>query len=165
MNAIATAALPATSTPAPLWTPEHVARRLVEAFRTLDRMPKVAGPRRPGNHWPPHVVELADTLAMAELPEAERRERDARRNAAGLRPLPGDIARMDEALEWLRNLRGTDVDLAAAVTLWGLRAARRRSVRSLCAERGWLPQTFYRNRAAALTAIAATLNACGLSVA
>jgi hypothetical protein len=56
----------------PRWEPEHVGRRLVKAFVTLDRLPRLRGPREPGGHWPQHAVEWADRLAQAELSDAER---------------------------------------------------------------------------------------------
>ena len=147
-----------------IWTADHVARRLVEAFRTLDAMPRVGGPRQAGNHWPRHRVEWADQIAQAELPEAERRERSERRTAQLLRPGGAEIARMDAALEWLRELRAHDTGLALVTSLWALRAARRRSVRSLCRERGWAPDTFYKLRGRALRHLAATLNGRGVAV-
>ena len=148
----------------PSWTPDHVAFRLVEAFRTLDRMPRVTGPRRPGNHWPRHRVEWADQLAQAELPAAERREREDLRNMLSLRPDGAAIARMDQALEWLRDLRTVDPGLALVTSLWALRVARRRSVRALCREKGWLPATFYKLRARALAHLAENLAARGVAV-
>ncbi len=158
---------PWASVDAPLppdWTADHVALRLVEAFRTLDRLPRVAGPRRAGNHWPQHRMEWADHLAQAELPAAERRERDILRNALASRPDGAAIARMDMALEWLRHLRAIDPGLALVTSLWALRAARRRSLRSLCREKGWAPGTFYKLRTRALETLAATLRAKGTAV-
>jgi len=143
----------------PAWTPDHVARRLVEAFRTLDRLPRPKGPREPGGHWPRHAVEWADHLAQAELPESERRDRAAWRNRVITRPSGADITRMETALDWLRDLRGEDAGMALVVGLWAMRAARRRSVRGLCRERDWTPHTFYRVRAKALDLIAARLQA------
>lgn len=161
-----TLALPGGGTPeVPLsWTPDHVARRLVEAFTTLDRMPQPRGPRPPGQHWPHHKVEWADQLAQAELPESERRERMAIRNQALLRPTGAELARMDLALDWLRDLRAADSGLALVTSLWAMRAARRRSVRKLCREKGWAPATFYKLRAKALDWIAAELNGRGAAV-
>jgi hypothetical protein len=147
------AALPAR------WTPEHVARRLVDAFKTLDRLPRVRGPRQPGGHWPRHRLEWADQLAQAELPESERRERADWRNRVGLTPSSADITAMDASLEWLRDLRTVDTGMALVVSFWALRAARGRSVRALCREKGWAPHTFYRLRAKALEHLADSLNA------
>jgi hypothetical protein len=141
------------------WTSDHVARRLVEAFRTLDRLPGPRGPREPGDHWPRHKVEWADHLAQAELPESERRERADWRNRVTARPSGAEITRMEAALDWLRDLRAADAGMALVTGLWAMRAARRRSVRGLCRERKWAPHTFYRVRAKALEHIAARLNA------
>ncbi len=145
------------------WTPEHVGARLVEAMRTLDRLPRVKGPRGAGNHWPSHRVEWADRLAQAELPRAERLEREARRNAA-IRPSGAEIDRMDRALDWLRELRDLDPGMALVTSLWALRTARRRSVRALCREKGWAPATLYKLRARALDHLAAALDARGAPV-
>jgi hypothetical protein len=68
------------------WEPEYVGRKLVAAFATLDRLPRVRGPRMPGHHWPQHSVEWADQLAQAELDETEKEARSIRRNCAMLRP-------------------------------------------------------------------------------
>lgn len=142
-----------------IWTPDHVALRLIEAFRTLDRLPRVRGPKEPGGHWPRHRVEWADRLAEAELPEDERQARAAWRNRVGLKPTSRDLDRMDTALDWLRDLRSVDPGMALLTTLWALRAARRRSVRALCREKGWAPHTVYRLRAKPLDLLAARLNA------
>ena len=146
------------------WTAELVGVRLVEAFRTLDRLPRVERPREPGNHWPRHRVEWADRLAQAELPEAERKAREELRNALCLRPSGSEIDCMDRALEWLRDLRAVDPGLALVTSLWALRTARRRSLRALCREKGWAPATFYKLRARALDRLAATLNSDGVPV-
>ncbi|WP_158810102.1 hypothetical protein [Beijerinckia sp. L45] len=146
------------------WTSDHVARRLVDAFKTLDRMPRVRGPRQPGDHWPRHRVEWADQLAQAELPESEKRERAAWRNHAGLKPSSVEITAMDTSLEWLRELRSVDTGMALVTSFWALRAARRRSVRALCREKGWAPHTFYRLRAKALEHLANDLNARHIAV-
>jgi hypothetical protein len=154
----AAAAVPA------LWTPDHVARRLVDAFRTLDRMPRPKGPRAAGNHWPAHRLEWADRVSQAELPEAERRARDARRNALACRPDGTEIARMDVALDWLRALRAHNGELAMVISFWALQAARRRSVRAICREFGWKPSTFYYQRNLALVFLAEALNKKGTAV-
>lgn len=138
--------------------------RLVDAFRTLDKLPRAKGPRPAGNHWPAHRIEFADRVAEAELPETERRERERRRNDLAFRPSGTEIARMDRALEWLRALRELDPDQALLVTLWAFRTARGRTIRVLCRERGWTPPTFYKRRERALTAIASRLEAAGTPV-
>ncbi len=146
------------------WAPEHVGERLVKAFRTLDRLPRVRGPREPGGHWVRHAIEWADQLAQAELPEDERQERAERRNEALLRPTGAEIKQMDQVLEWLRELRAADPGMALITTLWAYRAAKHRSIKALCKERHWAPHTFYRKRAKALEHVAALLNARGVPV-
>ena len=140
------------------WEPEHVGRRLVKAFTTLDRLPRDRGPREPGGHWPKHAVEWVDRLAQAELDEAGRRTREAARNFTVIRPSSTELAEMEKAFDWLRELRAVDSGMALVTSLWALRTARRKSVRRLCTERQWAPHTFYRKRAKALAYLADLLN-------
>lgn len=146
------------------WEPEHVGKRLVKAFVTLDRLPRSRGPREPGGHWPRHAIEWADQLAQAELDDSERRARDQASNQTALRPTSRDIAEMDAAFDWLRVLRAEDTGMALVTSLWALRSARGRSVKALCAEKKWAPHTFYRKRAKALNHLALWLNASRIPV-
>ncbi len=101
------------------WEPEYVGRKLVAAFVTLDRLPRVRGPRDPGRHWPEHAVEWADQLAHAELDDAERRAREFQQNRTILRPTSADIAGMDAAFDWLRELRRVDPGMALVTSSLG----------------------------------------------
>jgi hypothetical protein len=143
----------------PRWDAEHVGHRLVRAFETLDRLPRVRGPREPGGHWPKHAVEWADQLARADLDESERRTRDIAQNRSILRPSATEIAEMETAFDWLRELRAVDSGMALVASLWALSSARHRSLRKLCAQKQWAPYTFYRKRAKALAYLADWLNA------
>jgi hypothetical protein len=146
------------------WEPDYVGEKLVSAMRTLDKLPRVRGPREPGGHWVRHAIEWADQLAQADLQAEEKRERAERRNAALFRPTGTEIKQMDIVLEWLRELRDVDPGMALVTSLWALRTARRRSIKALCKERQWAPHTFYRQRTKALDHLAMALNARGLSV-
>lgn len=146
------------------WEPEHVGRRLVKAFTTLDRLPAVRGPRAPGGHWPLHAVEWADQLARAELDADEKRSRDLAQNRSILRPTSAEIAEMETAFDWLRELRSIDSGMALVASLWALCSARHRSLRKLCAQKHWAPHTFYRKRAKALAHLAEWLNARNVRV-
>jgi len=146
------------------WEPEHVGKRLVKAFVTLDRLPRARGPREPGGHWPRHAQEWADQLAQAELDESERRTRDQARNRTMIRPTGAEIAQMEAAFDWLRELRAQDGGMALVTSLWAVRAARGRSIKALCIEKSWAPHTFYRKRAKALEHLAAWLNATHVAV-
>ncbi len=143
----------------PQWNPEHVGKRLIKAFATLDRLPRARGPREPGGHWPRHVVEWEDQLAQAELDDGERRLRDQASNRTSLSPTGAEIAQMDAAFDWLRELRTEDSGMALVTSLWAVRSARGRSVKALCREKKWAPHTFYRKRAKALNHLADWLNA------
>ena len=148
----------------PLWGAELVGKRLVQAFVTLDRLPRLRGPREPGGHWPRTVTEWADQLAQAELEESERRARQWASNRTVIRPTAIEIQRMEAAFEWLRELRSHDSGMALVTILWALRAARGRSIKALCAEKQWAPHTFFRKRAKALAIVAQALNARGVPV-
>ncbi len=147
-----------------LWDPEHVGKSLVKAFSTLDRLPRLRGPREPGGHWPRHAVEWADQLAQAELDESERRARQQASNRTIIRPTSAEISQMEAALDWLRELRVEDTGMALVTSLWAMRAARGRSIKALCAEKKWAPHTFYRKRAKALSYLADWLNTRGVAV-
>ncbi len=140
------------------WEPEHVGKMLVKAFVTLDRLPRASGPREPGGHWPRHAVEWVDQLAQAELEESERRKREQAANRTIIRPSGVEIAQMDAAFDWMRELRAVDSGMALVTSLWALRSARGRSLKALCAEKHWAPHTFYRKRLKALTYLASWLN-------
>jgi hypothetical protein len=99
-----------------------------------------------------------DRLAQAELNEAERRTCEAARNFTVIRPSSTELAEMEKAFDWLRELRAVDSGMALVTSLWALRTARRKSVRRLCTERQWAPHTFYRKRAKALAYLADLLN-------
>ena len=92
----------------PLWDTDLVGKRLVQAFVTLDRLPRLRGPRAPGGHWPRTVIEWADQLAQAELEESERRTRQQAANRTVIRPSAAEITHMEAAFEWLSELRVED---------------------------------------------------------
>ena len=96
----------------PLWEAGHVGKRLVQAFATLDWLPRLRGPRELGGHWPRTLTEWADRLAQAELEESERRIRERAYNRTVIRPTAVEIQRMDAASEWLRELRDMDSGMA-----------------------------------------------------
>jgi hypothetical protein len=148
----------------PLWDADLVGKRLVQAFVTLDRLPRLPGPREPSGHWPRTVTEWTDQLAQAELEESERRTRQQAANRTVIRPSAVEITHMETAFEWLSELRVADSGMALVTTLWALRAARGRSIKKLCAEKRWAPHTFFRKRAKALASLAEALNARGVPV-
>jgi hypothetical protein len=155
---------PGTRPCRPVGTRTLSAKGLVQAFVTLDRLPRLRGPREPSGNWPRTVTEWADQLAQAELEESERRIRQQAANRTVIRPSAAEITHMETAFEWPGELRVEDSGMALVTTLWALRAARGRSIKKLCAEKQWAPHTFFRKRAKALASLAEALNARGVPV-
>ena len=58
------------------------------------------------------------SLARAELVEGERRSRDIAQNRTILRPSSAEIAEMEAAFDWLRELRAVDSGMALVASLW-----------------------------------------------
>ena len=110
------------------------------------------------------ILDVYFQVAQVPADAEERRERAERQNLLSTRPDGAAIARMDMALEWLRDLRAIDSGLALVTSFWALRAARHRSVRALCREKGWVPATFYKLRGRALARLADELNRRGVAV-
>ncbi len=65
--------------------------------------------------------------------------RDIAQNRAILRPTSAEIAEMEAAFDWLRELRRVDSGMALVTSLWALCSARHRSLRKLCAKKQWAP--------------------------
>ena len=127
------------------WTPHHVGVRLVDAFKTLERTPRVPGPREPGAAWPSYQYDWADRLAQAEQTATERKDRERQQNNnVRIRPSAVELQQMDAAFDWLRQLREFDEGFAVQLVAWTVRSAKGKSVRDLCKERGWSFQNFYR---------------------
>src|SRR5262245_59098376 len=94
---------PLADTPAPEYTPTHwsgphVGKRLVEAFRTLARVPTANGPRFNSGAWPEWTREWTDEMARLGA-DAEQLAAEARA-ANRLRVLPSaaEISRMEAAI-------------------------------------------------------------------
>ena len=141
------------------WDSELVGQAIVQAFVTLDLLPKVQTPRGPGSNWPKTMVEWTDQLAQAELEASERRDRQQEANRTKLCPSALEISQMEVAFDWLRELRLEDTGMAMILTYWALRTSRGRSIRRLCVEKHWAPRTFWRKRAKALDCLVLKLNA------
>lgn len=93
-------------------TREHVAERLEEAARTLRALPaRGCFPARPRALWPEPIQRAEDWLSLPGSPSFLADLEHARQRAAEDRlriritPTAAEIARMDEALEWLLVLR------------------------------------------------------------
>jgi len=120
------------------WTEQYVGRRLVDAFRVLNRLPGIPWPKDPGNAMP-DVKRDADDLR--DWPKDDAFEALARRLEL---PDRAEITRMEGALAWIAALRTHDTGMALQVMHWANQSARRRSIRRMCIEQRWSPSVFYR---------------------
>ena len=137
------------------WNAERVGEALVEAFVTLDRLPRVQGPRAPGGHWPGILREWSDQLGIDPL---ERKMREEAANQTVVKPTAEEILHMEMAFDWLKELREQEPGIALVVTMWALRTAQGRSMKQLCYEKRWSRRTFWRKKARGLEMLAEMLN-------
>jgi Domain of unknown function (DUF6362) len=147
-----------------LWDVAIVSEKIVQAFVTLDLLETVRGPRKPGGHWPSHIVEWADKVSCAGMDPIEKKMRYEAANRTVIRPSSAEITQMEAVFEWLSELRVEDQAMARVVSLWGLRTARGLSIRALCREKGWAPRTFFRQREKGLEFLAEWLNRRAVAV-
>lgn len=96
---------PLDGVPAPEWVPEawcgpHVGLRLVEAFKTLLRLPAVATFRVSLTYWPTYLVEWEDQLAQQQMTDADKEEQIFWANRSRLKPSARDVSRMEAAISW-----------------------------------------------------------------
>src|SRR5262249_21162580 len=96
---------PLADTPAPEYVPmhwngPHVGKRLIEAFRTLTRLPIAKGPKFHSGVWPERTREWTDEMARLEA-DAEQLAAEARAaNRVRLLPTAAEISRMETAISW-----------------------------------------------------------------
>lgn len=146
-----------------LWTPDHLSRRLVEAFSILRRLPRVKGPRAPGNHGPAYMHDWADRLAQVEDPEILKEHQD-QQNRDRSQPSALEIQRMEQCNDFLRAFRDQDALGAQVLARWALAAAFGQSVAKKAQAMGLAKSSFYARREGGLKACAAMLNRSGIGV-
>ena len=135
------------------WTPEHVLKRILEAFETLAKLPPDRGPKAFGNGWPAYVHDWADLLAQAEQTEFERKKRQRARNRVREHASAEDLRRMDIVLGWISDLAKVDDGLCRVLQRWARLRSTGRSVKGWCAKTGLSFQVFYRQRDKGVLAI------------
>jgi len=130
------------------WTPDHVARRLVEAFRIDRRMPRIERPKAPGSAHP------AMEFSREEMAEWGAIEIDPSR----FLPTRPEIVAMEEAFAWLLIVRESDPDAQFALKIWAISAASGHSLRRFCRKSGMVRVTLQKRKDRALKAISSKLN-------
>jgi hypothetical protein len=92
----------------PHWIGPHVGRRLIEASRTLSRLPAKPGPGNPRTAWPLYRQDVGEYFAA--LVDAENpAQHAAERNRAHLLPTAEDIMRMEIAISWPGRYLGAEL--------------------------------------------------------
>jgi hypothetical protein len=98
----------------PCWIGPHVGLRLVDAFKTLSRMPPPRVNMQSGI-WPRYRHDWEDLLAQVQG-DADVKAEDARaQNRARLLPTAEDISRMERAIVWPGRYLGTRPRIARLV--------------------------------------------------
>lgn len=109
------------------WTGPLVIERLIEAFRTLDRLPGRIGPARLTSRLGPFAP-----LAQLESPaDPEAAKAGLYRTWARGTPTPRDIARMERAIEWPMKYLNDDSEGGKALLAFTLSKARGRRLDGL----------------------------------
>ncbi|HYA07714.1 MAG TPA: DUF6362 family protein [Xanthobacteraceae bacterium] len=140
------------------WTPAHVARRLIEAFRVDRRLPRIERPRAPGSAHP------AMEYTREEMAEWEAIPIDPSRFA----PTPDEIERMETAFAWLLIARESGLKYQFALRAWALRKSsgrgHRGSIRGVARKFGLSDVALLKRKDRALDCVAWSLNEKGVSV-
>jgi hypothetical protein len=124
---------PLHQTPAPEYVPTqwdgpHVGRRLIEAFRTLAKLPVANGPRFCSGFWPEWTREWSDEMARLEA-DTEQLAAEARAaNRVRILPTAIEISRMEAAIAWPARYLATRPILGRTVQLIAMWRSRERDL-------------------------------------
>jgi hypothetical protein len=111
----------------PVWDGPHVGRRLIEAFKTLARLPMSNGPREFGSFWPEMLREWFDENSQQGADLQQREEAIRAANRARIMPSAEDVSRMKQAISWPGHYLGvTRSQLARTVGFLAMWRARER---------------------------------------
>lgn len=103
------------------WTTDLVAWRLLEARRTLARMPMSTRPQGLKTLWPVFqgMTERETRNLVFEAEAAgTQRELYASRNRVRIPPSSSEIERMEEAISWVMRYLKDDAESASCVSAW-----------------------------------------------
>lgn len=128
-----------------------------------DRLPRVKGPRAPGNHGPGYMHDWADRLAQVEDPEILK-EHQAEQNRDRSQPSALEIQHMEQCNEFLRAFRDQDALGAQVLARWAMASAFGQSVAKKAQAMGIAKSSFYARRESGLKACATMLNRRGIGV-
>jgi hypothetical protein len=96
---------PLDGVPAPEYVPEawigsHVGLRLIQAFKTLAKMPTTFGPQQAHGSWPRYRYEWEDLLAQEQVTKDDKRLRAEAFNRVSIPPTAAEVGNMETAIVW-----------------------------------------------------------------
>jgi hypothetical protein len=139
------------------WNGPHVGLRLVEAMRTLLKLP--LGRRQGFSHsWPDYAYEWQDLVAQAESPDVIERAQRLQNHTRFL-PSRREVSHMDRALGWSTTFLRERTELARAVNSVALVHAMDRDIRWIVRRRGGDIDTWRQRHAEGCAVVAAGLRA------
>ena len=92
--------VPAPEYMPPFWIGSHVGLRLVQAFKTLAKMPMSFGPRFGSGYWPRYRHEWEDLLAQEEAAKDDKQLRAEAFNRVRIPPTAVEVGNMETAIVW-----------------------------------------------------------------
>jgi hypothetical protein len=92
--------VPAPEYVPPFWIGSHCGLRLVQAFKTLAKMPMSFGPRFGSGYWPHYRHEWEDLLAQEEAAKDDKQLRAEAFNRVRIPPTAVEVGNMETAIVW-----------------------------------------------------------------
>lgn len=106
----------------------HAGKRLIEALRTLSRLPAPQGPQQFGSAWPAYFHGWEDQLAQQEMESDQRELIERAKNRIKVLPSSIEIMRMESAIAWPMRYVGELPQLLRAVQIVALGRSRHRDL-------------------------------------
>jgi hypothetical protein len=92
--------VPAPEYVPPFWIGSHVGLRLIQAFKTLAKLPMSFGPQQTRGSWPRYRYEWADLLAQEEAAKDDKQLRAEAFNRVRIPPTAIEVGNMEAAIVW-----------------------------------------------------------------
>jgi hypothetical protein len=92
--------VPAPEYVPPSWIGSHVGLRLIQAFKTLAKLPMSFGPQQTRGSWPRYRYEWADLLAQEEAAKDDKQLPAEAFNRVRIPPTAIEVGNMEAAIVW-----------------------------------------------------------------
>lgn len=153
------------------WDREHLARRIEEAFRTINKG-SVPRPKAYGAMWPEYTHEFAEVVGWLDDSTVPHNVRaiglPSREHLSGApEPAPSmiEVTRAEAVMDWLLRMASLDPIGSEAIQRWAEAKSRNYKKMGLIAKRfGWGKQRFYEVVNESISNLANYLNSHGAGV-